>query len=107
MQAPDQLTQTGFLPGFIAGLIVIIGNPEAMLFYMRVLPGFFDVTRVTTVDIVGVGLVSVAVPFCGNIILELMLDRASLLIESQSAHRRIYVVTGVVLFIVANIILIM
>ena len=57
LQVPDQLTQAGFLPGFIAGLLVIIGNPEAMLFYMRVLPGFFDVTRVSTLDIVVVGLV--------------------------------------------------
>lgn len=57
LQAPDQLTQAGFLPGFTAGLLVIIGNPEAMLFYIRVLPGFFDVTRVTRLDILVVGLV--------------------------------------------------
>ena len=49
--------------GFIAGLLVIIGNPEAMLFYMRVSPGFFDVARMTTLDIVVVDLVSAAVRF--------------------------------------------
>lgn len=107
LQAPDQLTKAGLLPGFIAGLLVIIGNPKAILFYIGVLPGFFDVTRVTTLDIAIVGLVSAAVPFCGNIILALMLDRASLLIASQSARRRLNIVSGVVLFVVAGLILIM
>jgi len=107
LQAPDQLTKAGFLPGFIAGLLVIIGNPKAILFYIGVLPGFFDVTRVTTLDIAIVGLVSAAVPFCGNIILALMLDRASQLIASQSARRRLNIVTGVVLFVVAGLIWIM
>jgi threonine/homoserine/homoserine lactone efflux protein len=100
------LTKAGFLPGFVAGLLVIIGNPKAILFYIGVLPGFFDVTNVTTLDIVIVGLVSAAVPFCGNIILALMLNRASLLIASQSARRRLNILTGVVLFIVAGLILI-
>ena len=107
LQAPDQLTKAGFLPGFVAGLSVIVGNPKAILFYIGVLPGFFDATRVTTLDIAFVGLVSAAVPFCGNIILAVMLDRASLLIASKSARRRLNVVTGVVLFIVAGLILIM
>ena len=93
--------------GFVAGLLVIVGNPKAILFYIGVLPGFFDVTRVTMLDIAFVGLVSAAVPFCGNIILAVMLDRASLLIASKSARRRLNVVTGVVLFIVAGLILIM
>ena len=51
LQAPDQLTRAGFLPRFIAGLFVIIGNLEAILFYIGVLSRFFDVTRVTTLDI--------------------------------------------------------
>ena len=80
LQAPDQLTKAGFLPGFVARLLVIIGNLKKILFYIGILPGFFDVTRVTTLDIAFVGLVPAAVPFCGNIILAVMLDRASLLI---------------------------
>ena len=67
------------------------------------LPGFFDVTRVTTLDVLVVGLVSAAVPFCSNVILVVMLDRASLLIASQNARRRLNIVTGVVLFILASL----
>ena len=32
LQAPDQLTRAGFLPGFIAGSLVTIGNAKAILF---------------------------------------------------------------------------
>ena len=107
MRASDQLTRAGFLPEYSAGLLVIIGNPKAILFYIGVMPGFFDVTCVTTLDILAVGLVLASVPFCGNVILAVMLDRASLLIASQNARRRLNIVTGVVLFIVAGLILIM
>ena len=54
-----------------------------------VLSGFFDLNRVTTLDILIVGLVSAAVPFCGNSFLAGMLDRASLSIASQNARRRL------------------
>ncbi|MEM9899089.1 MAG: LysE family transporter, partial [Pseudomonadota bacterium] len=37
-----RLTRPGMLAGFFAGLAVILGNPKAILFYMGVLPGFFD-----------------------------------------------------------------
>lgn len=84
LQAPDQFTRAGFLPGFIIGLLLIIGNLKAILFYIGVLPRFFDVTRVTTLDVLFVGLVSAAVPFCDNVILAAMLGRASLMIVSQN-----------------------
>jgi threonine/homoserine/homoserine lactone efflux protein len=28
--------------GFISGVLIILGSPKAILFYMGVLPGFFD-----------------------------------------------------------------
>ena len=40
LQAPDQLTRTGFLPGFIAGLLVIIGNPKVIYFIYGCCPDF-------------------------------------------------------------------
>ena len=36
--------------GFAAGLMVIAGNPKAILFYMGVLPGFFDFRTLTPLD---------------------------------------------------------
>lgn len=41
----SSLTRPGMWSGFIVGVVVIISNPKAVLFYMGVLPGFFDLTR--------------------------------------------------------------
>ena len=40
LQALDQFTEAGFLPGIIAGLLIITGNPKAILFYIGVLLRF-------------------------------------------------------------------
>ena len=64
LQASDRLTRAGFLPGFIAGLRIIIGNLKAILFYIEVLPKFFAVIRVTTLDTLVVGLVSAVLRQC-------------------------------------------
>ena len=42
--------------GFTAGLMVIAGNPKAILFYMGVLPGFFDFRTLTALDVTPVGI---------------------------------------------------
>lgn len=36
-----------FIWPFVAGLLVIIGNPKAILFYMGILLGFFDLRSIT------------------------------------------------------------
>jgi len=56
-----------------------------------VLPGFLDEIYLTTLDIAFVVLVSAAVPSFGNTILAPILSRASLIIASQSARRRLCV----------------
>ena len=50
----SHLTRPGKWAGFLAGLAVIVGNPKAILFYMGVLPGFFDLSRVTAPDIAAI-----------------------------------------------------
>ena len=46
--------------GFISGVLVILGNPKAILFYMGVLPGFFDLTKVVPMDIIAIVVVSIS-----------------------------------------------
>ena len=38
----NELTKSGFFAGFTAGLIAVTANPKATLFYLTLLPGFFD-----------------------------------------------------------------
>ena len=73
--ADSALTRPGLAAGFLAGVAVILGNPKAILFYMGVLPGFFDLGHLTRVDIAVICLMSMAVPLAGNLLLALSIDR--------------------------------
>ncbi len=93
----SRLTRPGMWAGFLAGVAVILGNPKAILFYMGVLPGFFDLTAVTAPDIVAIVLASMAVPLLGNLVFALSIDRARRLLTSPGALRRTNTVAGVLL----------
>lgn len=93
----SRLTRPGMITGFAAGVAVIIANPKAILFYMGVLPGFFDLTQVTAVDIIVICFVSAMVPFLGNVVLSLMVDRVRPLLRSPKAMKRVNIVSGLML----------
>lgn len=94
ISADSRLTRPGALPGFAAGVTVILANPKAILFYMGVLPGFFDLTRVTWADITAIILVSVSIPMLGNLVLALLIDRARALLRSGTAIARTNRIAG-------------
>ena len=92
--ADSRLTRPGKLAGFMAGLAAILGNPKAILFYMGVLPGFFDLDRITPPDIAAIVFLSCAVPLVGNLALALFVDRIRRVMSSPSAIRRTNVISG-------------
>ncbi len=93
----SRLTRPGMWAGFLAGVAVILGNPKAILFYMGVLPGFFDLTAITWVDIGLIVLASIIVPLVGNIFFALFIDRARRLLTTPSALRRTNITAGMLL----------
>ncbi|PZX41260.1 threonine/homoserine/homoserine lactone efflux protein [Roseinatronobacter thiooxidans] len=97
ISADSRLTRPGALAGFAAGVTVILANPKAILFYMGVLPGFFDLTRVTWADIAAIVLVSVTIPMLGNLGMALLIDRARALLRSGTAIARTNRIAGVLM----------
>ena len=93
----NRLTRPGMWAGFLAGVAVILGNPKAVLFYMGVLPGFFDLTRLTWPDIALICFLSMIVPLVGNLILSKFIDRARRVLTSPKALRRMNVTAGILL----------
>jgi threonine/homoserine/homoserine lactone efflux protein len=100
----SRLTRPGMWAGFLAGVAVILGNPKAILFYMGVLPGFFDLTRITQNDILAIVAISMIVPFLGNLVFALLVDRARRVLTAPAALRRTNLVAGCLLICVGLII---
>lgn len=104
LSADSRLTRPGLWAGFAVGVAAVIGNPKAILFYMGVLPGFFDLSRVTGWDIAAIIAVSGAVPLVGNLGLALFLDRARRLLSSPEALTRLNRISGALLILVGLVI---
>lgn len=100
----SRLTRPGMWAGFVAGIAVILGNPKAILFYMGVLPGFFDLGRLTWYDVAAICFLSLIVPLIGNLILSLSIDRARRLLTSPKALRRTNLIAGLLLILVGLVI---
>ncbi|WP_343080525.1 LysE family translocator [Ostreiculturibacter nitratireducens] len=95
--ADSRLTRPGRWAGFLTGVAAVIGNPKAILFYMGVLPGFFDLSHVGGTDIAAILAVSALVPMLGNLGLALSIDRARRLLASAERLHRLNVISGVLL----------
>lgn len=104
ISADSRLTRPGAWAGFAAGVAAILGNPKAILFYKGVLPGFFDLARITCPDIAAILAVSVAIPMAGNLTFALTLDRVRQVLASPRALRRMNLGAGVLLLAVAGVI---
>lgn len=101
--ADSRLTRPGGWAGFAAGVAAILGNPKAILFYMGVLPGFFDLGRVTGPDVAAIVGISVAIPMTGNLIFAAVIGRARAVLSSPAALARLNRVAGAMLIAVGLI----
>ena len=100
----EKLTKSGFLEGFSAGFIAVTANPKAALFYLTLLPGFFDFTKIGPLDLAVISVVSFSVPMIGNVLMILFLSRVRNFISSPNSIRVTNVVSGILLIIVGLII---
>lgn len=100
----SRLTRPGVIAGFVAGLAVIIGNPKAILFYMGMLPGFFDLSQLNVADIVAIGALSAIVPLIGNLIMGAFIGKVRALLTSPRALKRMNLTAGWLLVAVGVVI---
>ena len=104
IEADSRLNRKGAWAGFVAGLAAILANPKAILFYMGMLPGFFDLTALTRTDIVVIAVISMGVPVVGNLMFASFVDRARRLITSPGALKQTNQIAGSLLICVAIVI---
>ncbi|MCB2128692.1 MAG: LysE family translocator [Rhodobacteraceae bacterium] len=105
ISSDSKLTRPGRLAGFSAGIIAILGNPKAVLFYMGVLPGFFDLRHATAPDVAVILMASFLVPLVGNLMLAGLMGTARGLLRSPRALWWINMSSGTLLIAVGIAIL--
>ena len=104
LSGDKRLTRPGMWAGFIAGVLLILGNPKAILFYMGVLPGFFDLTEVGAWDVLAIVVVSILTPLLGNLAVAGFVNHARDLLQTPEAVRRINRISGGLLIAVGIVI---
>ena len=100
----SRLTKSGFFAGFSAGFIAVTANPKASLFYLTLLPSFFNFDTINFFDIMIISIVSFSVPMIGNILMILFLSKVRSFLSSPNSVRITNVVSGVLLIGVGVII---
>ena len=91
-------------PGIWAGFSADLANPKASLFYMTLLPNFFNFDKLNSVDIVTICCLSAIVPMLGNLILAIAVDKMRNFLSSPSAIRKTNIFSGIALILVGLII---
>lgn len=104
VERDSRLTRRGRWAGFTAGLLAITGNPKAALFYVGVLPGFFDVARISAADVVLIVAMSTAIPFVLNLAMGGVVGAARARLATPTGLRRMNLVSGGLLIAVGCVI---
>ena len=80
--------------GFMAGVLVNLGNPKSIVFFIGILPNLFDIPSLTVADIAVILFLSAAVPFLGNVVWALAANHARRFLTSAKAVRRVNQASG-------------
>ena len=104
IKANRKLTKTGFFAGFSAGFIAVTANPKATLFYLTLLPSFFNFSEIGLTDLVIISGTSFVVPMIGNVLMILFLAKARSFLSSPNAIRITNIISGALLIAVGIII---
>ena len=96
----SSLTKPGVWAGFTAGFSAVLANPKASLFYMTLLPNFFDFNKINYVDIFLISCLSALVPMVGNLMLAGALGKMRSYFSSSSVIIKMNIFSGAALIIV-------
>jgi len=96
--------QSRFWPNYGAGLLLMFGHVQAMLFYAALLPGFVDLAAITGRDLGLIALMLVVVIGGVNAGYALLAARARRVFASDRARRRMQRAAGSLMFVAAAVV---
>ncbi len=86
---------------FLCGLLITLGDPKAILFYLSFLPAFIDLSAARFNDVVIIVITAISALCCTKLPYAFMADRSRALFRSTKAKRTINLVAASVMFITA------
>ncbi len=95
--APAATANRGRLSGFSAGLMITLGDPKAILFYMSLLPAFVDLATISTAEVLIVMAIATVVVGGVKAVYAVLAERAVVLLGNRDTRRRMNIVAGLVL----------
>lgn len=104
VETDSRLTRRGAWAGFTAGLLAITGNPKAALFYIGVLPGFFDLRQITGADIAVIAAISTTIPLILNLAMGAVVSAVRARLATPRGMKRMTLVSGGLLMTVGSVI---
>jgi threonine/homoserine/homoserine lactone efflux protein len=84
-----------------AGLLLMFGHVQAILFYAALLPGFVDMATLTAVDLGLIALLLLAIVGGANATYALLAARARGFFADERAQRALHRVAGSMMFVAA------
>jgi threonine/homoserine/homoserine lactone efflux protein len=96
--------ESHFWRNYGAGLLLMFGHVQAMLFYAALLPGFVDLPRLTAMDVALVALTLVAVIGGINAGYALLAARARGFFADERAQRTLHRVAGTLMLVAAMLV---
>lgn len=104
----DGIKDSSWHASFFCGLLITLGDPKAILFYISFLPAFVDLSMIKTIDIGLILLTAIAALCCSKLVYAFMADRSRMLFKSTKAKKGINsVAAGIMLataiFLVVNV----
>ena len=97
----DGIKEASTQTNFISGLLITLGDPKAILFYISFLPVFMDLSKFRMIDVGIVLATAIAALCCTKLIYAFMADKSRSLFKSKKAKRGMNIVAGLVMFTTA------
>ncbi|NOG60379.1 MAG: LysE family translocator [Proteobacteria bacterium] len=97
----DRIEESTWHASFFCGLLITLGDPKAILFYISFLPAFLDLSIIKFTDVVIILSTAVIALCCSKLIYAFMADKSRILFKNTKAKRAVNSVAAGVMLMTA------
>jgi threonine/homoserine/homoserine lactone efflux protein len=100
----EQVEESSWNDNFIAGFIVTISAPRAILFYVSLLPNVIDLTKARVPDVLLLMLIATVAVGGAKLPYALLAYRSSLFLQEAKPKRVMNLLAGVVMILIGSVV---